>query len=449
MNAPITTVDEHAALRARLDALPMSRTQSLAVGITCALSALDGYDVLSVTFAAPGISREWNIGKDALGLALSAGLAGMALGSLTLAPLADRFGRRKLVIACLAIMTLGMILTAFTSSVEQLAACRIFTGVGIGAMVPVITPLSAEYANARRRTLAIAIMALGYPIGGTVGGLFAAVLLAWFSWPAVFLLGAGFALLLFPAVLRWLPEPPSFLLERQDANSLPRLNAYFARCGVPGLERLPERGERPAAGGYREIFAAEQLGTTLRITAVNLLYIMTVYYMLSWMPQMVADAGSSPSAATAVAALAALVGVASQLAVGLAGGRSGGRMLVPGVMIGAGATTALFGLTPPSLVMLALAAALAGAFLYAGISGLYAAIVDSFEPRMRSTGVGFVMGVGRAAGAIAPALAGWMFALGATRGLVSVVFSLGALAAGLLLLGRRRPVNPTASPGRL
>lgn len=410
MTTPAGDLEQLSAFRSRLDALPMSRAQTIAVGITRALSALDGYDVLSVTFAAPGISRDWGVGKDALGLALAAGLVGMALGSLMLAPLGDRFGRRKLVITCLSFMAIGMFLSAFTSSIGQLAACRIFTGIGIGAMVPVITPLSAEYANARRRTLAIAIMALGYPIGGTVGGLIAAVLLVWFSWPAVFLLGAGASIVLLPAVLRWLPEPPGFLVERPRADSLKRLNAYLARCSLPPLERLPALGDRPAGTGYREVFASGQLGTTLRITAVNLLYIMTIYYMLSWMPQMVADAGSSPSAATAVATLAALVGVGSQIALGLAGARFG-RFLVPGVMIGAGASTAMFGLTPPSLPLLAMAAAVAGAFLYAGISGLYAAIVDAFAPRMRATGVGFVMGIGRAAGAIAPALAGWMFAL--------------------------------------
>lgn len=449
MNAPIEVAGDLVAFRAKLDAMPMSRAQSMAVGITCALSALDGYDVLSVTFAAPGISRDWHTGKDALGLVLSAGLAGMALGSLALAPLADRFGRRRLVIACLAIMMSAMFLSAFTSTIGQLVACRILTGVGIGAMVPVITPLSAEYANARRRTLAISIMALGYPIGGTAGGLLAALLLVWFNWPAVFLLGGFAALLLLPAVLRWMPEPPSFLLERPNAKSLSRLNMYLARCGAPALERLPERGEWPATGGYREIFAPGQLGTTLRITVVNLLYITTVYYMLSWMPQMIADTGSSPSAATAVAALAALAGVVSQLVVGLSGAGPKVKLLIPAVMLGAGATTALFGLVPPSLVVLAPAAALVGAFLYAGISGLYAAIVYSFHPRMRATGVGFVMGIGRAAGAIAPALAGWLFALGATRGLVSVAFSISAVVAGLLLLGLRHPADPTEPLRRL
>ncbi|WP_375402991.1 MFS transporter [uncultured Sphingomonas sp.] len=416
----------------------MSRAQSIAVALTFALSALDGYDVLAMTFAAPGVTHDWGVGKGVLGLALSAGLVGMALGSLVLAPLADVVGCRKMVVANLLIMTVGMALSALSSSIGSLIAWRIVTGIGIGAMVPIIAPLSAEYANERRRPLAIAIMSIGYPVGATVGGFIAAVLLRFYDWRAVFLFGSGMALLLLPAVLRWLLEPPEFLIERPGEPSLFRLNDYLFRCGVDPVDALPAPTRRSTETAYSAIFAREQRGTTLMITAVNFLYTTTVYFVLSWMSQIVADAGFSASTATALAALAALAGVFAQLFVGVASARAGRRMLVPAVMLAAAGTTALFGFVPASLVPLASMAALLGAFIYGGIAGLYAAIVTSFPTRMRATGVGFVLGIGRGAGALAPAVAGALFAGGFALGVVSGVLALGALAAGLLLAVARR-----------
>lgn len=142
---------------------PMTRAQIAAVAGTVLLSALDGFDVLSVTFVAPAVAREFGVGKSGLGVVLAAGLAGMAVGSLALAPLADRVGRRALVLVSLGLMAAGMVASAGVGGVGALAAWRVVTGCGIGAMVAVIAPLAAEYASARRRDLAVALMAVGYP----------------------------------------------------------------------------------------------------------------------------------------------------------------------------------------------------------------------------------------------------------------------------------------------
>jgi MFS family permease len=423
--------------RIMLAEAPMSRAQVIALALVCGLSALDGYDVLAVSFAAPGITQSWGLGRAALGLVLSSGLVGMAFGSIVVSPFADLIGRRRTVIISLGFMAAGMLLSAFASSIAILAAWRVVTGIGIGAMVPVITPLAAEFANKRRRALALAILAIGFPLGGTVGGFAAAVLLHYFSWPAVFLFGAGAALLLLPLVVFWLPEPLAFLLARRDSGSLQRVNALLARCNLPAIAELPPIAEKQSAP-YRAIFSAGQRAETVRITAVNLLYLMTVYYVLSWMPQMVADAGFSASAGTALSATASLTGAVVCILISLAAPQIRLRALGAAMMVGLGIATALFGYTPPSLVLLAAMAALIGGFLYTGIFGLYATIVDTFEPGMRATGVGFVMGVGRGASALAPAIAGALFELGAGRDIVSAALALLAFAAGLLMLVRGR-----------
>ncbi|HEY5712800.1 MAG TPA: MFS transporter [Allosphingosinicella sp.] len=427
--------------RAMLDAAPMSRAQIGALAIVSALSALDGYDTLAVSFAAPGITRSWGLGMGALGLVLSSGLLGMALGSFLLAPFADVIGRRRIVIVNLILMGGGMLLSAFATSIVWLAAWRVVTGIGIGSMVPIITPLAVEFSNGRRRAPAVAMMVIGYPLGATLGGFAAAVLLHNFAWPSVFLFGAGVALLLLPIVILWLPEPLAFLMERRDGRSLDRVNALLNRCNLGSVDSLPAPVARKNVA-YREIFRPGRIGATLTMTLINLLYVMSVYYILSWLPQIIAQAGYSASVATAVSATANLCGAAMVILCAFAAARIRVHVLGSAMMIGLGLATASFGLVQPTLLLLGLMGVLIGTFVHAGVFGLYATIVDKFDPAIRATGTGFVMGVGRGGAAFAPAIAGGLFSLGAGTGFVSVAFGALALIAGLLLLWQGRLGRP-------
>ncbi|HMN43021.1 MAG TPA: MFS transporter [Povalibacter sp.] len=421
-----------ADVRAQLDSAPMSRAQIVAVALTFVLSALDGYDVLSVTFAAPAITAAWGIGKAALGVVLSAGLIGMALGAIVLAPLADLYGRKTLVLVSLALMAPGMALCANAHSIGELALWRVVTGLGIGCCVAVINPIAAEFANARRRAFTVAIMAIGYPVGGVAGGLIAAVLMHHYGWPAVFMAGAMAAAVLLPIVALFLPESPGWLLSRRDAGALARVNAVLQRLGHGPLAMLPPHTTQ-ARRGYALLFAADRLGTTAWITSVNVLFVLTVYYVLSWLPQMVADAGFAASSASVVAAVANLAGVASGLALGWLAQRGGLRWLTAGSISGLGIAAILFGLTPASLPLLMLSGGICGFFLFGGATGLYATLATTFGDADRASGTGFVSGIGRVSSAIAPLIAGWLFATGFDRAQVSTAFGACSLAAGALL----------------
>lgn len=416
----------------------MSGAQIRAVAITGILSVIDGYDVLAMTFAAPGVSNAWGLGKGELGLALSSGLAGMILGSMLLAPLADRFGRRPISLLCLALMSVGMLLAALSHSLRELIACRIITGVGIGALVPIIAPLAAEYANARSRRLALAIMSLGYPVGGTIGGFVAAILLRHYDWPALFLFGAALSALMILPTFLYLIETPAILLAIRPRGALDRINDYLARCGVPPLAALPPAGVRSRRATYREIFLPERRSATLRIAAINFLFMLSVYYILSWMPQMIADNGHSASFAAAVSAITCLAGVTICLALGVIGPRIPLVWLAGSALIGLGVGTAAFGAAAWASAMMIALSILVGSSLYAATLGVFSTIVATFDPYSRATGVGFVMGVGRAAGAIAPALAGLLFTIGISRAAVSLALATGALAAACLIFANRR-----------
>lgn len=429
----MTALTSGASIRAGLDVAPMSRAQILTIALTFVLSALDGYDVLSITFAAPAISLDWGIQKAALGGVLSAGLAGMALGAFVLAPLADVAGRKTMLLVALALMAVGMLGSAYAGSLVPLIAWRVLTGLGIGACVAIINPIAAEFANARRRPFTVAVMAIGYPVGGVVGGLLAARLLHVYDWRAVFMAGAIGSTVLIPAIAFLLPESPSFLLTRPGRDRLAQVNAVLVRCGQPALAALPVAGV-PERRGYAEVFARHRRPATVWITLVNVLFVLTVYYVLSWLPQMVADAGFPPASASRVSAIASLSGVVGGLLLGWLAQRWGLRELVGGGAIGLGLATMAFGLTPPSLSLLMVAAAICGFFLFGSSSGMYATLATTFPDQARASGTGFVSGMGRISSAIAPLLAGWMFASGLSKAQVSAAFGACAILAGIIIL---------------
>jgi AAHS family 4-hydroxybenzoate transporter-like MFS transporter len=439
MNVPVRDPRETLQLGA------MSPYQWTAVAVTVALCALDGFDVLAISFAAPGIVHEWRVTKAALGLVFSAGLFGMAAGSLLVAPIADLIGRRAVVLVGLSLMILGMAFCSHASALPTLVLWRVVTGLGIGATVATINPLAAEYANASRRDLAVGLMAVGFPIGGVLGGAAAAYVLAHGGWREVFTLGAVAGGVLVPLVLLRLPEPVASLIETPNARSLSRVNKFLRRCGQPSVARLPEPAGRRSVGRSLQIFAGPRLGDTLLITAIYFLFVVTVYFYLNWIPQMVADLGFAPAAASGISATANLAGVAGGTLVGALAGRLGLKRLTFVALVGMGLATMAFAFAPRSLTALQGLASVTGFCLFGGMVGLYAVIARVFPTQSRATGSGFVIGVGRIGSALAPAAAGGLFAAGVDRAEVFMIMGAGAIFAAMLLLVFPVPVSTPAT----
>jgi MFS family permease len=178
----------------------MSRMQIIAVGITFLLNALDGFDVLSISFASPGIAAEWGIDRAALGIVLSMELIGMALGSVFIGRFADKAGRRKIMLTCLVVMAAGMFMVTTVTGLVELSIWRVMTGLGIGGMLATINATAAEFSNTKRRHLSVSLMAIGYPLGVVFGGTIAAQLLKTQDWRSVFDLGATMTAVCIPLV---------------------------------------------------------------------------------------------------------------------------------------------------------------------------------------------------------------------------------------------------------
>lgn len=428
-----------------IESASMTTGQIVVVALMVLIAALDGYDVQAMSFVAPVVSKAWAIDKATLGMLLGASLFGMAGGAIVLSPLADVFGRRPAVLTGLLLMTVGSLMSAISGATWELGVSRFVTGLGIGVMVSLTTSIAAEFTSKRRRALAIAFTSTGFAVGGVMGGLVAAAILKKHEWHWVFIGGvvAGVALLILTAFR--LPESPAFLIERRPANALARLNRVLLQIGQQPLAALPEQAAVRRAS-YRALFAKGMAATTIRFAVVYLLVTTAAYYVISWLPQLVADAGFPPSTGSLVAATSSAVGIAAGLIFGSLASRIGPARLTGTALIGFGFALASLGFVPAALAPLLIAASACGFFLSAATAVFYASLTETFPPLMRVTGIGFVMGFGRLLSGVGPFFAGAMFAAGFGRSGVSAIFAGLAVIAGLLMLAplllRRPPHRP-------
>lgn len=397
-------------LRAAIDEGPMSRFQVLAVGLCVALNMLDGFDVLVMAFTAPEVAREWGLSGARLGVLLSSGLFGMAGGSLFLAPWADRFGRRAVILLCLVIVTAGMLLSAFAPGPGTLAALRVLTGVGVGGILASLNVITSEYSSRRWRNTAISLQVTGYPIGATLGGAVAAVLITRYGWRSAFLFGAAASAVLIPVVLRSLPESLDFLLARRPKGALARLNDLLRRMGRPAAEALPDRPPDPHAhrNPVGRLFAGGAARSTVLIWASFFLLMFSFYFVTSWTPKLLVAAGLSTRQGITGGVLLNLGGIAGGFLFGWLATKMPLGLLTRINLAGTAAMLVLFGLFATDLGAAFVIALAIGVFLFGSMVGLYAATPALYPAAIRATGMGWAIGIGRLGAILSPVTAGLM-----------------------------------------
>lgn len=420
-----------------IDDNPMGVRQWVVIALMVALNALDGFDVLSSAFAAPGISREWGIPRDALGVVLSAELVGMGFGSVLLGGFADRSGRKPAMLLCLVVMAAGMYMAHGAGGVTALTAWRFITGLGIGGMLAATNAVTAECSSRTGRSLAMALYVIGYPLGAVIGGFVAqGWLLVQFDWRSVFMFGAVVTALMIPLVMLLVPETPAFFAARRPAGALEKINKSLAAFRQPGIEALPPEAAKADRPKLTDILAKPRLRTvTLLLAFGYMFHTITFYYILKWSPQIVADFGYPPAQAASVLTWANIGGATGGLLFGFLMRKWDIRTpTIVMLLIGAVAVAA-FGFPRDSLWGWRMATFTTGFFTNAAIVGFYAALARGFPAHARATGTGVVLGVGRFGAAGSPILAGLLFTqLGKDHLLtVSIVMALGSIVAALLL----------------
>ena len=420
-----------------IDDGPMGVGQWVAVLVTLGLNAMDGFDVLSISFASPGIARDWGIDKATLGWVLSMELLGMALGSLLLGGVADKVGRRPTILGCLAAMAIGMSGAGHAQGVAGLLVWRLLTGLGIGGTLAAINAAAAEVSNRRWRNFAMALMVIGYPLGGIVGGMFVQRLLATATWHEVFLYGAWATSGFLPIVWLLVPESVAFLDRRRPPGALERINRTLVRFGHPPVSVLSEASPGAERRSIADLFKPGLLTTTVLITFVYFAHITSFYFIIKWVPKIVVDMGFEPRAAAGVLIWANVGGAVGGAIFGLIATRLGLKALTLCVLLATSVMIVWFGHGSADLATLKTTLAITGLFTNSAIAGLYLLFAQVFPTHVRASGTGFAIGVGRGGAVLAPVAAGYLFHAGFALQTVALAMASGSLLAAVALLALR------------
>lgn len=386
----------------------MSRYQWFVILICICLNIIDGFDVMVMAFTAPSVSAEWSLSGAQIGLLLSSGLFGMAAGSIFLAPLADKIGRRLLILVCLAIAGLSMLACAFVQSHSMLAALRFITGIGVGGILASSNVLASEYANARWRSLAVSLMSTGYGIGATLGGVLSLALIEHLGWRSIFLAG-GITTLVMLLISVWLlPESLDYLLVKKPKQALECINVTLYRMNFNALQVLPDYSQNDAKnnGDFSKLFAGQQGFQTLCLWFSFFLVMFGFYFVMSWTPKILISMGMSPQQGVSTGILISIGGIFGAAIIGLLASR---MKIFYALSLFLGLTSAcifLFVAVSAQVSVALLVGLLLGTLINGCVAGLYSISPTIYDAGIRSRGVGYAIGFGRIGAILSPTVAG-------------------------------------------
>ena len=414
---------------------PTNTTQIAALAVCFVLQMLDGMDVLIIAYSAPQIIEQWDLSPQTYGAIFSAGVFGMTLGSVFIAPFADVIGRRKTILATVVVIAVSTVLTALANSTAQMMLLRLITGLGIGVSGATLTTIAAEYAPKRYRDLAVATIGAGYGVGAVATGFVAAWLIPEFGWRAMFVAAGVATAAMFLVTFVMLPESLEFLVKRQPRGALQRANRILMRLGQKPLERLPEvTAERQARPGVSSLLVKTRRRSTLGLWVAFFMSYLTVYFLLGWVPKIAMDAGLPLAQAIYAGTILNLGGVTGIILLGLLGIRYPLITVIVGFQMASALFMVAFGLLSPPLAVLLVLTGLLGFFGHGGLIGMFAAAARLYPTEIRATGVGWSVGAGRFGAIVGPYIGGMLITLEFSRALNFTLFAIPCILAGLAVM---------------
>ena len=402
---------------------------------------LDGFDVQAIAFAAPAIARDYQIATSAMGPILGAGLVGMALGALILGPFGDIYGRKAAIGTSVSLFGVMTLLTALAGNEQQLIILRFLTGLGLGGALPNATALMTEYAPRRLRNLMISVIFVGFPLGGIVGGMIAAEIIPRFGWQSLFIVGGILPLIVAAIVFAAMPESIRFLVMKKPGkhaalvsilNRIDRGRQY----GVDEDFRLAEQAAPAGRFIVRHLFDKGYGRDTVLLWIVFFVNLMEIYFLISWIPSLLVDAAFTLVHATQAAVVLNLGGAVGPLVLAWLTARFGTRRMLCAFYLLGAASVALIGQIPLPGANGAVAPAvdlgivlastfLAGFFVFGAQIGMNALAASIYPTFVRSTGIGWALGIGRLGSILGPLVGGML--LGMSLGMPAYFFIFGAV----------------------
>ncbi|NWF07110.1 MULTISPECIES: MFS transporter [Pseudomonas] len=431
-------------VREVLDAKKMVGFQWAVVAQCFLINMLDGFDVLVMAFAAPSVSAHWSLNGTQLGYLLSAGLLGMALGSLFIAPWADRVGRRPLMLICMSVAGIGMIASAHAASPSQLGAFRLITGLGVGGILASSYVLAGEYSNKRWRSLTVSLQATAYALGATVGGIAASQVIPAYGWPSVFLYGGILTLSVVLMLIVFLPESLDFLLEKQPRNALRKANKILVRVRMERLTTLPKITvtiPKNVMHGIIELFSPGQSQSTILIWIAFFFVMFGFYFVISWTPRLLVDVGLSAKQGITGGVLLNVGGIIGNSLIGLLAVRFAlGKVLIVYMLFNVMLLTIFVYVIGHTQLGFWFVMCI-GVFANGSVAGLYALTPGLYRASLRVTGLGWGIGIGRIGAIFSPLVAGALIDLKWSPAelypLFAISFGIAALSVTALTFSKR------------
>jgi MFS transporter, AAHS family, 4-hydroxybenzoate transporter len=400
-------------------AAPMAR--QLHVAILCALVAVcDGFDTQAIAFVAPVIARQWGVQAASFGPVFSAGLVGLALGAFVFGSAADRLGRKNVILLCVALFGVSSLLTTRADSMAELAMWRVLTGLGLGGVLPNLITVTNEIATDRFKNSLVMLMFCGFPLGATLGGLASAPLIQSQGWPSVFILGGIMPLALLP----WL----------------------YLR--LPGAAEARSAATTGQAGNVADLLREHRALPTVLLWTAFFCNLLVMYFLVNWLPSLLTLIGTSLSVATLSTALLNLGGIVGALVFSRLINRPDGVLLLACAYLVGALALVMIALAEGNTAIMLAGAALAGSIIVGGQIAMNALTASFYPAHIRSTGVGWALGIGRIGSIIGPLIGGWLLGSG-WKGSSLVLFSIvPTLVAATALLALRHWLRPggSASP---
>lgn len=435
-----------------LDHGPFSTMQRLVVLMAAMALIMDGFDGQLIGFAIPALIAEWGISRTEFAPAVAAGLLGMAIGSACAGLVADRFGRRLVVIACVFTFGAATCAIGFAPDVLTVAALRFIAGLGIGGALPTATTMTAEFTPARQRTVAVTATIVCYPLGGMLAGLFASAIMPVLGWRGLFWIGGLLPMAYAVFLLAALPESPRYLARRSERwAELRALLAKMARptpAGCAFSDAVEQTSEAGASAGFGALLERDRARDTLAIWGGFFMVMLATYSAFSWLPTMLAAEGLPIELAASGLTVYNLGGALGALGCAFAITRFGSRLSLLVCCAGAAASALLLRsadfAADPTWLLLGLG--IHGMFVNAVQAPMYALCAYVYPTLIRATGTSTALAVGRL-GAILSSFAGAMVI---TSGGASAYLALlgGAMVCALLSLAVIKRHIPGMQPSR-
>jgi AAHS family 4-hydroxybenzoate transporter-like MFS transporter len=398
---------------ATIDEQPIGGFQLRAFLLCGLVLFVDGFDVQSITYVAPAISRDWDLARGALGPTFSAGLFGVMLGALLLAPLADRIGRRRVIVYSCVAFGIGTLATVMAGTLTELLAIRFLTGLGLGSALPNAIGLASEYAPKRRRATVVTFVGSGISLGAIGAGMAAANLIAPYGWRSVFVVGGVLPLLLAAALWRGLPESLRF------AAVVPARQAEARRL-LAKLKGGPQLGDdvrvvsgEPEGGKttVADLFKDQRGVATVLLWIAFFMSLLNVYFAINWLPTSLTSTGFDVTQAAVMTTFYHVGGVAGTYALGLLMDKLGAhRMQIVALLVAIVGLYVFATVSGMSQMTTTVVLMFVGFGVVGGQVGVNALASMTYPVAMRSTGLGWALGVGRVGSIVGPTIGGIMLA---------------------------------------